>query len=148
MSIEREPAGPRWNQTAVRDTVLAWTQTGSGPTVIWAHPLCSSSWAPESVGPFGWEPVAAGGHRLIRYDARGHGRSAGRPNPTDFSYENLARDLLALIDVLSPREPVAGIGMSQGTATLVSTAPGTAWETRAPRASSMRRRPSSWRNAA
>jgi 3-oxoadipate enol-lactonase len=145
MSTEREPTTPRWNETAIRDTVLAWTETGGGPVAIWAHPLCSSSLTPEAVGPFDWEPVAVGGHRLIRYDARGHGRSAGRPHPADFSFENLARDLLALIDVLSPDAPVAGIGLSLGTATLlhaavlapdrfyklVLTAPPTAWETRA-----------------
>jgi 3-oxoadipate enol-lactonase len=146
MSIEGESTERRWNETAIRDTVLAWRETGSGPIAIWAHPLCSSSLTPETVGPYDWEPVAAGGHRLIRYDARGHGRSGGRPNPADFSFENLARDLLALIDVLSPEAPVAGIGMSLGTATLlhaavlapdrfeklVLTAPPTAWDTRAP----------------
>jgi 3-oxoadipate enol-lactonase len=146
MSTEREPTEPRWNESAIRDTVLAWTETGSGPIAIWAYPLCSSSLTPEAVSSFNWEPVAAGGHRLIRYDARGHGRSGGQPNPADFSFENLARDLLALIDVLSPEAPVAGIGLSLGTATLlhaavlapdrfeklVLTAPPTAWETRAP----------------
>ncbi|WP_328421383.1 alpha/beta hydrolase [Micromonospora sp. NBC_00389] len=146
MSTEREPNASGWNETAIRDTVLGWTESGSGPVAIWAHPLCSSGLAPETVGPFDWEPVARAGHRLIRYDARGHGRSAGRPDPADFTFQNLGRDLLALIDELSPQAPVAGIGMSMGTATLlhaavlapdrfdrlVLTAAPTAWETRAP----------------
>ncbi|MFE3165417.1 alpha/beta fold hydrolase [Streptomyces sp. NPDC059224] len=145
MNIERESTGRRWNETAIRGTVLAWTEADSGPIAVWAHPLCSSSLTPEAVGTYNWEPIAAGGRRLIRYDARGHGRSGGRPKPADFSFENLARDLLALIDVLSPQAPVAGIGMSLGAATLlhaavlapdrfeklVLSAPPTAWDTRA-----------------
>ncbi|HEY0249813.1 MAG TPA: alpha/beta fold hydrolase [Gryllotalpicola sp.] len=146
MTTSTEPTSPRWNRTRIRDTTLAWTEFGSGPVTVWAHPLASSGLGPETVGPFDWEPVAAAGHRLIRYDARGHGRSGGAQDPADFSFENLGRDLLALIDVLSPAAPVSGIGMSLGTATLlhaaavapdrfdrlVLTAPPTAWETRAP----------------
>ena len=144
MSTEPEVTRSPWNATAVRGTDLAWTSRGAGPVAVWAHPLCSSALAPEAAGLVDWEPVAAAGRRLIRYDARGHGRSAGRADPGDYCFENLARDLLALIDALSPEAPVAGIGLSMGTATLlhaallapgrferlVLTAPPTAWETR------------------
>lgn len=132
--------------TAIRDTTLAWSDSGSGPTVVWAHPLTSSGLSPEAARHFDWEPVVAGGRRLVRYNARGHGRSGGKPNPEDFAFGNLARDLLALLDVLSPDAPVAGIGASLGTATLlhaavlaperfdrlVLTIPPTAWEGRVP----------------
>ncbi|MFD9736468.1 alpha/beta fold hydrolase [Umezawaea sp. NPDC059074] len=126
--------------TAIRDTTLAWDESGDGPVAVWAHPLTSSGSAPL----FDWTPVAAD-HRLVRYDARGHGRS-GSGTSADFTFDNLARDLLALLDVLSPDAPVSGIGASLGTATLlhavvqaperfdrlVLAVPPTAWEARSP----------------
>ncbi|MGW1535518.1 alpha/beta fold hydrolase [Streptomyces aureus] len=135
---------PAWNEADVPGARLAWTRTGSGPAAVWAHPLCSSSLTPESFGAFDWTPVAAAGRQLVRYDARGHGRSTGQPVPDDFRFPRLARDLLTLLDVVSPDAPVAGIGLSLGTATLlhaavmaphrfdrlVLTAPPTAWESR------------------
>jgi 3-oxoadipate enol-lactonase len=135
----------RWTGTEIRGTRLAWTRTGQGPVTVWAHPLGSSGLGFENHSPVDWEPVAADGRSLIRYDARGHGRSAGRPEPRDYSFESLALDLLALLDVWSPDAPVNGVGTSLGTATLlhaavlapdrfdrlVLTAPPTAWETRA-----------------
>ncbi|MFD8739468.1 alpha/beta fold hydrolase [Streptomyces sp. NPDC059618] len=139
------PDARPWHETVVPGARLAWTETGGdGPAAVWAHPLYGSSGTSESSGAFDWDPVAAAGRRLVRYDARGHGRSTGRPAPEDFRLPNLAQDLLALLDVISPEAPVAGIGLSLGTATLlhaavtaphrfdrlVLTAPPTAWETR------------------
>ena len=37
------------------------------------------------------------GHRVIAYDARGHGRSAPAPGRA-YGYEHLAADLLAVLD--------------------------------------------------
>ncbi len=84
------------------------------------------------------------GTRLLRYDARGHGRSSGRAEPTDYRWENLADDLLRLLDHWFPGEQVHGVGPSMGTATLLHAAvrdparfsgltllvPPTAWQTR------------------
>jgi 3-oxoadipate enol-lactonase len=84
------------------------------------------------------------GTRLLRYDARGHGRSTGRAEPDDYRWENLADDLLRLLDAYFPGERVHGVGPSMGTATLLHAAvrepsrfsgltllvPPTAWETR------------------
>lgn len=84
------------------------------------------------------------GTRLLRYDARGHGRSTGQPVPDHYRWENLAGDLLALLDHWFPGEQVHGVGPSMGTATLLHAAvrdpqrfsgltlliPPTAWETR------------------
>ncbi|MFF3446648.1 alpha/beta fold hydrolase [Streptomyces sp. NPDC002667] len=138
------PDARLWHETAVPGARLAWTEAGGGPAAVWAHPLCGSSLASESSGGFDWDPVAAAGRRLVRYDARGHGRSAARPTAADFRFPNLAQDLLTLLDVVSPHAPAAGIGLSLGTATLlhaavlaphrfdrlVLTAPPTAWGTR------------------
>ncbi|MET9327292.1 alpha/beta hydrolase [Tsukamurella sp. NPDC003166] len=85
------------------------------------------------------------GTRLLRYDARGHGRSTGRPVPADYRWPNLADDLLRLLDEWFPGERVHGVGPSMGTGTLLHAAvrdpdrfggltlmvPPTAWATRA-----------------
>jgi 3-oxoadipate enol-lactonase len=117
---------------------------GDGPTVVALHGL-SSSRAHEAVGGFfDWSAVSREGRRLVRYDARGHGRSSGRPDAGDWAWPWLADDLLALLDVVSPDEPVDAIGVSMGTGTLLHAAvqhperfrrlalviPPTAWETR------------------
>jgi 3-oxoadipate enol-lactonase len=88
------------------------------------------------------------GTRLLRYDARGHGRSTGRPEPRDYRWPVLAQDLLSLLDRWFPGEQVHGVGPSMGTGTLLHAAvrepdrfsgltlvlPPTAWETRAAKA--------------
>jgi pimeloyl-ACP methyl ester carboxylesterase len=93
------------------------------------------------------------GTRLLRYDARGHGRSAGRAVPEDYRWEVLADDLLRLLDRWFPGERVHGVGPSMGTGTLLHAAlrqpdrfsgltlivPPTAWDTRATRADDYRR---------
>ncbi|WP_110241779.1 alpha/beta fold hydrolase [Nocardioides gilvus] len=84
------------------------------------------------------------GTRLLRYDARGHGRSTGREVPEDYRWPVLADDLLRLLDAWFPGERVHGVGPSMGTGTLLHAAvrdpdrfssltllvPPTAWETR------------------
>lgn len=84
------------------------------------------------------------GTRLLRYDARGHGFSTGRPVPEDYTWSTLALDLLRLLDEYFPGEKVHGVGPSMGCATLLHAAlreperfsgltlmlPPTAWATR------------------
>lgn len=93
------------------------------------------------------------GTRLLRYDARGHGRSTGRAEPEDYRWPVLADDLLRLLDAWFPGERVHGVGPSMGCATLLHAAvrdpgrfagltllvPPTAWETRAAKAEDYRR---------
>ncbi len=92
------------------------------------------------------------GTRLLRYDARGHGRSTGRTVSDDYRWTNLAEDLLALLDHWFPGERVHGVGPSMGTGTLLHAAvreperfsgltlmvPPTAWETRIAKAAEYR----------
>jgi 3-oxoadipate enol-lactonase len=89
--------------------------------------------------------LADHGHRVVRYDARGHGASTGRPDPDDYRWSALADDLIDVVDALGATEPVDAIGASMGTGTIVWAAlrhperfrrlvllvPPTAWETRA-----------------
>lgn len=120
-------------------------QDGGRPTVVQLHGLSSSRGSEAAAGFFDWSPVAAAGRRLVRYDARGHGRSTGRAEPDDYAWPHLADDLFALLDELAPGEAVDAIGVSMGVGTLLHAAirepdrfrrlvlviPPTAWATRA-----------------
>lgn len=123
---------------------IAYDSAGDGPVVVQLHGLSSSPEGDAALGvDFG--VLAERGHRLVRYDARGHGRSTGRPEPDDYRWTALADDLLALLDRVSPDAPADAIGESMGTATvlwaavrhperfrrLVLRIPPTGWETRA-----------------
>ncbi len=57
------------------------------------------------------------GHRVVAYDARGHGRSSPAPDPAAYGYERLARDLEAVLDALGlARAALAGASMGAHTA--------------------------------
>ncbi|MFE6996802.1 alpha/beta fold hydrolase [Microbacterium sp. NPDC057659] len=124
---------------------LAFDAHGEGPVVIIAHGLTMSRAADREQRLTDWDRLVKKGFRVVAYDARGHGETAGRKDPDDYRWENLATDLLALAEAISPDEPVHAIGSSMGTATILHaltqrperlrsvalTAPPTAWETRA-----------------
>ncbi|NHT17804.1 alpha/beta fold hydrolase [Cellulomonas sp. IC4_254] len=116
-------------------------------TVVVAHGLTASRAGDDAGEVFDWSPLAER-HRVVRYDARGHGASTGSPDPASYAWPALADDLLALLDAVSPDAPVDAVGASMGTATilwaatrrperfrrLVLTIPPTAWATRAAQA--------------
>ena len=132
----------------LRGIRFAFSDEGSGSIVLNAHGLTSSRANDQRMKLADFSPVAAAGHRLISYDARGHGESEGSRNSDDYAWNSLAEDMLALADYFSPDAPVSAIGSSMGTGTLlhaatstpdrfdrlVLTAPPTAWETRAAQA--------------
>ncbi|WP_336857304.1 alpha/beta hydrolase [Sinomonas albida] len=114
----------------------------TGPLVVQLHGLTSSR---ERDGQLGLNLARAlRGHRILRYDARGHGRSTGTFEEADYTWPRLADDLLALLDSVAPGERVHGVGPSMGTGTLLHAAakdpdrfesltlvtPPTAWRTR------------------
>jgi pimeloyl-ACP methyl ester carboxylesterase len=74
-----------------------------------------------------WGPVAmavAGGPapaRVIRYDHRGHGRSAAAP-PASMTIDQLADDLAAVLAALAPAGPLVLAGHSMGGMTLMALA--------------------------
>jgi 3-oxoadipate enol-lactonase len=125
---------------------LAYDSVGSGDRapILHAHGMLLSRAAEARLDLVDWSPIAAAGRRHVRYDARAHGDSSGRPHPDDYLWPALAQDLLALAEAISPDRPVDGIGASLGTATLiwaalqaparlrrlVLTIPPTAWQTR------------------
>jgi 3-oxoadipate enol-lactonase len=120
--------------------------SGQGEAFLWSHGLLSSIEAEDALGWMQWYdfPLSV---RLVRYDARGHGRSEASDEPEDYHYRNLGQDMLALADAAGAGRFIAGGGsMGCGTAlyaalaapgrvkALVLMTPGTAWETRAAQA--------------
>lgn len=123
------------------ELAVAWSDEGGHP-VVQLHGLTSSR-ARDRVLHLDLGRGLSG-TRLLRYDARGHGRSTGRNVPEDYQWTGLADDLLRLLDHWFPGERVHGVGPSMGAATLLHAAsrepsrfsgltlmlPPTAWETR------------------
>ena len=101
---------------------LAYDVDGHGdrtPVVV-AHSFLASRHLEDTLGIFDWRPVRADGHRLIRFDSRGHGESSGRAGEQDYRWPTLAGDLLAVLDAAEPTgSPVDAIGESTGAGTLL-----------------------------
>jgi pimeloyl-ACP methyl ester carboxylesterase len=128
--------------TEVRGVELAVTDEGTGePALCWGHGF-GSCVANEQYFMFDWARIAER-HRLVRWDARGHGGSTGTAEPDTYLWPELARDLVTLADAIGVGRFVAG-GVSMGAATALHAAvdaparvaglllvlPPTAWETR------------------
>ncbi|MFE9467474.1 alpha/beta fold hydrolase [Streptomyces virginiae] len=127
-----------------RGAELVYDETGTGPLAVYAHGGFVSQAVEQRMDLFDWAPVLRAGRRLVRYDARAHGRSTGRPVDEDYTYASLADDLLGLLDHLGAAQPVDAIGTSMGCGTclhaavrapdrfsrLVLLLPPTAWATR------------------
>ncbi len=127
----------------VRNAALDYDVVGdAGPLVVQLHGLTSCRARDASLGlDLG---RALRDHRILRYDARGHGHSTGTADPLTYAWPALAGDLMGLLDHLAPGERVHGVGTSMGSATLLHAAvtypqrfasltlvvPPTAWETR------------------
>lgn len=132
----------------IRGARLYVRDGGAGPALLWAHGLLSSVEAEERGGAWRRPPPC----RLLRYDARGHGRSSACARPEDARWDNLAQDMLALADAHQLAQFCAG-GISMGAATalhaaldapqrvrrLLLVAPPALWEERAALAGQYRR---------
>ncbi|GAA2619824.1 alpha/beta hydrolase [Streptomyces axinellae] len=89
------------------------------PAVVLAHGWTCSTlfWAPVI------RELTAGGHRVIVYDQRGHGRSPAAALPQAYSTAMLADDLCAVLDAaLEPGERAVIGGHSMGGMTLMAAA--------------------------
>jgi 3-oxoadipate enol-lactonase len=104
----------------VRGVEIAIRDEGEGLPFFWAHGLVSSMEEEDRFIVLDFARLARR-HRLIRYDARGHGLSGGEPVPDDYRWNNLGRDLIALADELGVDRFVAG-GVSMGAASALHAA--------------------------
>lgn len=116
---------------------------GSGERFIWGHGLSMSIEAEDILDWFQWRDFPKS-VQLVRYDARGHGKSEPSRKPEDYHWRNLGNDMLTIADGVGAEKFIAG-GSSMGCATALCAAiqapdrikalalviPPTAWETRA-----------------
>jgi pimeloyl-ACP methyl ester carboxylesterase len=96
---------------------LAYRIIGDGPFLGYSHGLLLSRAAEDSLGLLDFDLLGAH-RRLLRYDARGHGKSTGLTEPESYLWSNLADDLLAIAE-LGGDGPVDWAGGSMGTGTLL-----------------------------
>ncbi len=94
--------------------VLAGDDSGDGPTVVLLHGLTAT----RRYVVMGSSSLQRSGHRVIAYDARGHGHSSGA-SPTDaYGYPALTTDLEAVLDARGVQRAVlAGVSMGAHTIT-------------------------------
>lgn len=104
----------------IRGCELVYDLAGDGPAVVWGHGLTSSMASEDELDWFDWDDIRMT-HRVLRYDARGHGRSASTAAPESYAWRELAIDQLALCDELGIDTYVAA-GASMGTATALHAA--------------------------
>ena len=98
-----------------RDGVtLALDDSGEGRPVVLAHGLTAT----RRYVVMGSTALQRSGHRVIAYDARGHGASSPAPDPGHYTYEELGRDLEAVLDGLGIERAVLA-GASMGAHTLL-----------------------------
>ena len=90
---------------------IAYEINGEGPLVGYAHGLFISRRMERWLRLVDWTPVRRG-RRFLEYDARGHGLTGGRLVSDDYVWSNLARDLLAFVDTLSPGDPALGSALA------------------------------------
>ncbi|MCX4745652.1 alpha/beta hydrolase [Kitasatospora sp. NBC_01287] len=134
-------------------TRIDYDDHGTGPLAVYAHGALLSRKAEDEMGTLDWEAVEnLPGRRFVRFDARSHGASAGRPVPEDHRFERFAEDLVEFLGHLGGARPVTGMGSSLGCATVLHAAvgdpalfdrlvlviPPTAWETRPAQAGNYR----------
>jgi pimeloyl-ACP methyl ester carboxylesterase len=92
---------------------LAGESAGEGIDVVLLHGLTAT----RRYVVMGSRALERSGHRVVAYDARGHGASAPAREPSAYGYDQLARDLAAVLDGLGiERAVLAGASMGAQTA--------------------------------
>ncbi|HEY3186747.1 MAG TPA: alpha/beta hydrolase [Solirubrobacteraceae bacterium] len=92
--------------------MLSVTDTGEGRPVVLLHGLTAT----RRYVVMGSRALERSGHRVLAYDARGHGASDPAPDPTAYTYGDLAADLRGLLDERGiERATLAGASMGAHT---------------------------------
>jgi pimeloyl-ACP methyl ester carboxylesterase len=91
---------------------LEGDETGDGIPVVLLHGLTAT----RRYVVMGSRALERSGHRVVAYDARGHGRSSPPAVPEAYTYDNLGRDLEAVLDARGiERAVLAGASMGAHT---------------------------------
>jgi pimeloyl-ACP methyl ester carboxylesterase len=93
---------------------LAAEAVGEGIPIVLLHGLTAT----RRYVVMGSHALPRSGHRVISYDARGHGRSAPALDPSAYTYEDLGLDLEAVLDGFAVQRAVLA-GASMGAHTLL-----------------------------
>jgi pimeloyl-ACP methyl ester carboxylesterase len=96
------------------DVELAGDEAGEGIPVVLLHGLTAT----RRYVVMGSRALERSGHRVIAYDARGHGRSSPAPAREAYGYDELGRDLIAVLDDRGIERAVLA-GASMGAHTLL-----------------------------
>jgi pimeloyl-ACP methyl ester carboxylesterase len=92
---------------------LRGQQSGAGQPIVLLHGLTAT----RRYVVMGSSALQRSGHRVVAYDARGHGRSSPAPSSSAYGYEQLSDDLTAVLDELQiERAVLAGASMGAHTA--------------------------------
>jgi pimeloyl-ACP methyl ester carboxylesterase len=101
-----------------RDGVeISGSEAGEGTPVVLLHGLTAT----RRYVVMGSRALERSAHRVITYDARGHGRSSPAADSEEYRYDDLTADLEAVLDGLEIDRPVLA-GASMGAHTLLSLA--------------------------
>lgn len=91
---------------------LAMDDAGSGEPVVLLHGLTAT----RRYVVMGSKTLERGGHRVVAYDARGHGASAPAPDADAYDYADLVQDLVDVLDERGiDRAVLAGASMGAHT---------------------------------
>lgn len=112
--VPRRPPSVRYTSAMAELSIesagvtLSGEEAGEGTPVVLLHGLTAT----RRYVVMGSKALERGGHRVITYDARGHGSSTPAPAPDAYGYEHLSRDLLAVLDACGiERAVLAGSSM-------------------------------------
>jgi pimeloyl-ACP methyl ester carboxylesterase len=94
---------------------LSGELAGAGPTVVLLHCLTAT----RRYVVQGSRYLERHGHRVVAYDARGHGTSSPAPTPRAYEYADLVDDLERVLDDLELARCVL-VGSSLGAATAIA----------------------------
>ena len=105
-------------EIAAEGVTLSVQDSGGSMPIVLLHGLTAT----RRYVVMGSRALERTGHRVIAYDARGHGRSSPAPERA-YGYEHLAGDLLAVLDQLGlERAVLAGASMGAHTVARVALA--------------------------
>jgi pimeloyl-ACP methyl ester carboxylesterase len=93
---------------------LSGDEAGEGVPIVLLHGLTAT----RRYVVMGSRALERSGHRVIAYDARGHGRSSPAPSPGAYTYDDLGHDLIAVLDDRGIERAVLA-GASMGAHTLL-----------------------------
>ena len=96
-------------------TKLYYEEQGTGAPVVLLHGLSvdvDGNWKTPGI----WSALVEAGHRVIGFDARGHGRSDKPHEPSAYEDDAMVRDVGTMLDELSLQETDL-VGYSMGAST-------------------------------